>query len=114
MARGTGRGGKAGGRGTPDRDYYNRLPSDAEYKKTSHQRAAQRARKTWLIRLLVIGALVVAVRLWGADVMRLARVQAHQTGSEVGEVSNNITEGRDRRAGVGFDEWEDKAKKTGE
>ena len=102
MTRGRGRGGMARGRGKPARDYYEGLPTDAEYKRTAHQRAAGRSRKKWLIRLVVIALLAGAVRLWGADVMRLVRLQTHETGDELKAVGGNITEGRDRRSGVGL------------
>jgi hypothetical protein len=104
MARGRGRGAQTRGRGKPVKDYYEGLPSDADYMRTAHQRAVHQARNTWLIRLLVVALLAGAVRLWGADVMRLVQLRLHQTGNEVKAVGGNITEGRDRRSGAGLEE----------
>ena len=104
MARGKGRGTPTRGKTNQVRDYYDGLPSDSQYKQTAHRMAAAQSRNKWLIRLIVLLAIAGAVRLWGADVMRLAKLQAHQTTNEVQGVAGGIKEGRDRRAGAGFDE----------
>jgi hypothetical protein len=100
MARGRGGSAKRGGREKVTRDYYDRLPSDAEYRQTAHRRAAQQARKAWLIRLLVVAALAVAVHFWGDDVIRLVRGEVQETGTSLGQVGDNIKDGRDRRSGA--------------
>jgi hypothetical protein len=100
MARGRGGSAKRRGREKVTRDYYDRLPSDTEYKRTAHERAAQQARKAWLIRLLVVAALAGAVYLWGDDVMRLVRGEVQETGASFQRVGGNIKEGRDRRSGA--------------
>ncbi len=104
MARRRGRSTSTGGKGRQVPDYYEGLPSDSKYKRTAHQRAVSRARSKWLIRLVVVAAIAGAVRIWGADVVRLAKLQARQTAGQVKAVGGGITEGRDRRSGVGFDE----------
>lgn len=102
MARGRGGSAKGRGREKVTRDYYDRLPSDAEYRQTAHRRAAQQARKAWLIRLLVVAALAVAVHFWGDDLMRLVRGEVQETGASFRQVGDNIKEGRDRRSGAGL------------
>jgi len=99
MARGRGRGTPTRGRGKV-RDYYEGIPTDAEYKRVAHQRAVQQSRTAWLIRLLIVALIAVAVYLWGDDVMKLARSEAREAGTEAEEVGGNIREGVDRRSGA--------------
>jgi len=105
MARGRGRGTPTRGRGKV-RDYYEGIPTDAEYKRVAHQRAVQQIRKAWLIRLLIVALIVGAVYLWGDDVMKMARSEAHQTGAELEEVGGNIRGGAARRSGADWVEGE--------
>jgi hypothetical protein len=105
MARGRGRGTPLRGRGK-FRDYYEGIPTDVEYKRVAHQRAVQRSRKRWLIRLLIVALIAGAVYLWGDDVMRMASSEARQTGAEVKQVGGNIREGVERRSGADWVEGE--------
>jgi hypothetical protein len=92
--------------GRQRRDIYEGLPSDAEYKRTAHKRAGQRSIKGGLIRLLVLAVIGVVIWQFGDDVMRMVRVEAHQTSDKLEGVGSHITEGRDRRAGVDWIEGE--------
>ena len=104
MARSNGGGGLKPGRGKNTRDIYEGLPSDANYKRTAHRRAAQQARKAWQVRLLVVAALAVAIYYFGDDVKRMVSAQVSRTSSDVQGVGNSIKEGRDRRSGANFEE----------
>ncbi|MFB3880518.1 MAG: hypothetical protein ACE149_04605 [Armatimonadota bacterium] len=97
MARGRA---KRGGRAKVTRDYYDRLPSDAEYQRIAHQRASRSALNAWLIRLVILLALAGAVYLWGDDLMGLIRGQAQETRASFQRVGGTIKEGRDRRSGA--------------
>jgi len=105
MARGRGRRASTRGRGKV-KDYYEGIPSDSEYKQVAHQRAVQRSRKKWLIRLLIVLVIGGVVYLWGDDAMRLARSEAQEVGAEAKEVSGNIREGVGRRSGADWVEGE--------
>ncbi|HUU55433.1 MAG TPA: hypothetical protein VMY87_10995 [Armatimonadota bacterium] len=88
------------------RDIYEGLPSDATYKQTAHKRALRNSIRAWVVRLLVVAAIAFAWHLWGDDVRSMMRVQAHETTEEFEEGADQIKEGRDRRAGVGWVEGE--------
>ncbi len=102
MARGRG-GGPSRRRG---RDIYEGLPSDAAYRRTAHKRAVRKTIRAWLVRVAVLAAIALAWYLWGDDVRSMFRVQAQATTEEFEQVGDNIKEGRDRRAGVGWVEGE--------
>ncbi len=88
------------------RDYYEGLPTDAEYKKTAHHRAAHRSIKSWIIRITVLVVLGLVIWLLSDDVARYFRVQAYRRSEEFREGADHIREGRDRRAGVDWTEGE--------
>lgn len=88
------------------RDYYEGLPTDAQYKRTAHQRAAHRSIKGWIIRLGVLAVLGLLVWSFSDDVARYFRAHAYQTSEGFQEGAGHITEGRDRRAGVDWVEGE--------
>ncbi len=88
------------------RDYYEGLPTDAEYKRTAHQRAVHRSVRGWIIRIGVL--LVLGLLIWqlSDNVARYFRVQAYRESEEFREGADHIREGRDRRAGVDWIEGE--------
>lgn len=103
MARRRGSRGRSRERG---RDYYEGLPTDAEYKRVAHQRARHRSTRGWVIRIGALAVLGLLIWLFKDDVARYFRVHAYQTGEGFHEGADHIREGRDRRAGVDWIEGE--------
>ncbi len=88
------------------RDYYEGLPTDAEYKRTAHRRVMHQSIKSWIVRIGVLAVLGLLVWVLHDDVARYLRVHVFQKGEEYRGTRQHIEEGRDRRAGVDWVEGE--------
>ncbi len=86
--------------------YYATSDSDRRYAQQVRRRSSRRAQRRWLIRLALLAVLVFAVWMWGGDVLRALRVQAHMTGQELKEAGQHIRRGTDERSGADLTEGE--------
>jgi hypothetical protein len=73
--------------------------SDSKYRQQVRGRVRHNTLRKWLIRLLVLGAIVTAGYLWGDDVMSIIRAKGRMTAKEFEGVRDHIREGADRRGG---------------
>ena len=100
-------GSRRGERGDADSDaYYVTSDSDRSYAQQARQRTSRQAQRRWIVRLAVLAVLAFAVWMWGADVLRALRVQAHMTGQEFKEAGQHIRKGTDERSGANLTEGE--------
>jgi hypothetical protein len=100
--RGQPRTGQDRGRSSDPSSYYVSTDSDVKYRQKARQRVRHNVLRTWLIRFLVLAALVTAGYLWGDDVVDAVKARGRVTAREFEGVGDHIREGADRRGGA---EW---------
>jgi Sec-independent protein translocase protein TatA len=59
--------------------------------------------RRWVIRIVVVAAVVFVTWMWGPAVVRRLRRQAQQTAGEFQKAGKQMKEGTERRAGKGVD-----------
>ena len=102
--RGTGSAGNSRSRRWEPTSYEVGSKSDLAYAQEAHRRAKRSARRQWLITVLILAGIALAVRTWGPDVLRAARVQTHMTTQEFKQAGDHIRSGAERRSGAGLEE----------
>lgn len=98
------RGGRGAKRPRDPATYYATSSSDRSYAREARDRVNRRARRQWLIRLLVLAVLAVAARLWGPSLVDALTARASETAEDWQEVGEHIKDGTAHRAGAGLDE----------
>lgn len=98
MARRRGRDTRA--RGRDPESYYEISESDRDYQREVRRRVRRKVIRSWVIRIAVLAVLSFAVWMWGAEVWRVVRLEARETGQEFKGVGEHIRDGAARRSGA--------------
>ena len=101
MARRTGRSAgatKKKGSGLPE---YGQA-SAKQYQQQTRERVRNQTIRTWIIRLIIVGVLVLAGKMWGADLVARVTQKGREAKSELQKSQQGVKNANDRRSGADF------------
>jgi len=76
--------------------------SAKQYQQQTRGRLRNQAIRTWIVRLIIVGVLVIAGKMWGPDLIARVTQKGREAKSELQKSLQGVKNANDRRSGADF------------